>query len=389
MSFDEFINREGTRSIKLDFRERLFGRKDVIPLWVADMDFAVPQAVQKVMQHRLDHPIYGYSHLPPSFYEAIQKWLLRRFNWETDRSWIEYSPGVVPNLGFAVQALTKIGEGVIIQPPVYPPFFGVIRNSGRNIVENPLKETKDGYEIDFDHFEQLASRPENRLLLLCHPHNPVGRVWTKEELLQLGDLCLRNNITVVSDEIHADLVLYDNKHIPFASLSEELANITISCMAPSKTFNLAGLNTSYMIVPNEELLNAVKSQIQSLHLNMGNVFGGLALETAYNECEGWLEEVISYLEVNCDLVIQYINDFLPEVKITKPEATYLLWLDFRAWNMTTTQLKDFMVNKAGLGLNDGFTYGKEGRGFMRMNIASSRSLLDKALHQLKEARKSL
>ncbi|ASB50768.1 MalY/PatB family protein [Alkalitalea saponilacus] len=385
--FDTILNREETRSIKLEYRERLYGSSDVIPLWVADMDFAAPPAVQEAIVNRTKHPIYGYTNRPKPFFEAIQNWLSRRFNWEVDQSWIEFSPGVVPNLGLAVQAFTKPGEGVIIQPPVYPPFFGVVKDFDREVVENPLIEQQEGYYVmDYDHLEEVASKPENKLLLLCHPHNPVGRVWTTEELIRMGEICKKHNVIIISDEIHCDLVLYGNKHIPLATISPELAEITLTCMAPSKTFNLAGFSTSYMISSNPDLLKAARAQVMGYHLHMGNTFGALALEAAYNHSEYWLEELIDYIEGNMDFVTDFIKTEMPEVKARKPEATYLLWMDFRSWKMKSTELKNFMVNEAGLGLNDGVTFGKEGRGFMRMNLASPRSVIEKAMTQMKSAR---
>ncbi len=385
--FDEIINREGTRAIKLEYRERLFGKDDVIPLWVADMDFAAPPAVSEALSKRMEHPILGYTNRPDAFFKSIMGWLKRRFDWEVDPSWIEFSPGVVPNLGLAVQAFTQPGEGVIIQPPVYPPFFGVVRDFNREVVENPLKETEDGFVIDFDHFEEVCSKPENKLFLLCHPHNPVGRVWTPEELKIMGDICIRNKVIIISDEIHADLVLFGHQHRPLATLSPQIADITVTCMAPSKTFNLAGLSTSYMIASNSELLKAMRGQVLGYHLHMGNTFGALALEAAYNESEAWLEELKTYLEDNYNLVLEYLEKYLPEVKVPRLEATYLLWMDFRAWGMNQSELKRFMAQKAGLGLNDGNTFGREGRGFMRMNLASPRSVIAEAMQRIIDARK--
>ncbi len=385
--FDEIINREGTRALKLEYRERLFGKDDVLPLWVADMDFAAPPAVRAALNKRMEHPILGYTNRPNAFFKSIMGWLKRRFDWEVDQSWIEFSPGVVPNLGLAVQAFTKQGEGVIVQPPVYPPFFGVVRDFDREVVENPLKETEEGYVMDFDHFEKVCSAPENKLFLLCHPHNPVGRVWTPDELLKMGEICRRNQVTIISDEIHADLVLFGHQHRPLATISPEIADITVTCMAPSKTFNLAGLSTSYMISSNPELLKAMRGQVLGYHLHMGNTFGALALEAAYNESEAWLEELKTYLEGNYNLVLEYLEKHLPEVKVPRLEATYLLWMDFRAWGLNQNELKNFMAQNAGLGLNDGNTFGREGRGFMRMNLASPRSVIEEAMQRMVDARK--
>lgn len=387
--FNQIINREGTQAIKLEFRKRNFGSEQVIPLWVADMDFAVPPAVQEALCQRVNHPIYGYTHRDELFFGAITGWLKRRFSWEVDPSVIEFSPGVVPNLGLAVQALTNPGEGVVIQPPVYPPFFGVVKDFGRKVVENPLLKTDTGYVMDFDHLDKVTSDVDTRLLLLSHPHNPVGRVWTEKELIQLGQICLKNNVVIVSDEIHCDLTLFGHQHKPLASLSPELAQITLTCMAPSKTFNLAGFSTSYMIAENRELLQKVKALLYAYHLHMGNTFGAVALEAAYNRSEEWLEALKKYLEDNVMLVRDFLASHLPEVKFHLPEATYLLWLDFSAWQMTATELKQFIIEKAGLGLNDGPSFGVQGTGYQRMNVASPTPVIQKALEQLYEARKAI
>lgn len=385
--FDQIIDREGTRALKLEKRSLLFGTNDVLPLWVADMDFAAAPAIQKALKQRMEHPIYGYTVRPTAFFEAIQSWNKRRHNWEIAQEWIEFTPGVVPSLGLAVQAFTQAGEGVIVQPPVYPPFFGVVRDFDRKVVENPLKANADNYyEIDFAHFEEVCAQPENKLFLLCHPHNPVGRVWTPEELQRMGEICVRHGVVIISDEIHCDLTLFGHVHRPLATLSPEIADITVTCMAPSKTFNLAGYSTAYLVVTNAELLKAMRKQIFGLHLHMGNVLGATALEAAYNESEDWLDELRSYLEGNITLVADFLKAHLPEVKMHLPEATYLLWLDFRAWDMKQNDLKKFMVEQAGLGLNDGLTFGSEGRGFMRLNVASPRALIQQALEQLKAAR---
>jgi cystathionine beta-lyase len=386
-NFDEIIDRAHTRALKVDKCSVLFNRKDVLPLWVADMDFAAPPAVQKALQERIEHPIYGYTVRPESFFDSIREWQERRHNWSVENSWIEFSPGVVPSLALSVQAFTQPGEGVIIQPPVYPPFFSVINDFKRKVVENNLVEKGDHYEIDFDHFETVAADDNNKLFLLCHPHNPVGREWREDELLRMGEICVRHNVIVISDEIHCDLTLFDHEHIPLATMSPSIADITVTCMAPSKTFNLAGFSTSYFIASNTRLLKAMRQQLFGYHLHMGNTFGALALEAAYNHSEEWLDELREYLEGNVMLVHNFLGEHLPEVKMVMPEATYLLWLDFRAWNMSQPDLKYFMAEKAELGLNDGSTFGRLGVGFMRMNVASPRRIVEKALIQLRDARK--
>lgn len=387
-NFDKIVDRENTRALKLERRKLLFNNENVIPLWVADMDFEIAPAIQNAIKKRINHPVFGYSVRPDDFLTTIQNWQLKQYNWQIDTNWIEFSPGVVPSLGIAVQAFTQPGEGVIIQPPIYPPFFGVVKDFDRKVVENPLKETENGYEIDFDHFEEVASDPNNRLFLLCHPHNPVGRVWKEEELRKLGEICVRHNVIIISDEIHCDLTLFGHKHIPLASISKEISDNTVTCMSPSKTFNLAGFSTAYIIASNSLLLKEMRKYILGNHLHMGNTFGALALEAAYDESDEWHKELIAYIEANAKYVKEFFENNISEVKVADLQATYLMWLDFRAWGMRASQLREFMANKAGIGLNDGLTFGKCGEGFMRLNIASPRKVLETALEKLVEANKN-
>jgi cystathionine beta-lyase len=389
MDFDKKIDRAGTEALKLEFRKNVFGSEEVLPLWVADMDFAVPEAVSQAICERAKHPIYGYTSRGDTFFSAIAGWLKRQHNWETEPGWIEYTPGVVPTLVLAVQAFTKPGDKVVIQPPVYPPFFNVIKDHEREVVENPLVNTPEGYQMDFDHLEQVVADPAVKLMLFCHPHNPVGRVWERAELERLGEICLRHKVLVVSDEIHADLTLNGYVHLPMASLSRELAANTITCMAPSKTFNIAGLNTSYIVVPNRELMVSMKEQIQAFHLFTGNMFGAVALEAAYKYGGSWLEQLKVYIQGNIDLVLSFLAKEMPEVKAHRPQATYLMWLDFSAWKMAPSALKKFIIEEARLGLNDGPAFGTRGEGFQRLNVASSREVIMKALTQLLAARNTL
>ncbi|TAJ12429.1 putative C-S lyase [Marinilabiliaceae bacterium JC017] len=387
--FDTPVNREGTKAYKLELREKYFGSNEVLPLWVADMDFSAPPAVCEAIQARAAHNIYGYTIRTKEFNEAIKNWLMRRHNWSVENSWIEYSPGVVPALTFSIMSFTMPGDGVIIQTPVYPPFYSVVKDNDRKVVKNPLVQENGSYRMNFEELEILTAKPENKVLILCNPHNPLGRVWTKDELETLGDICHRNNVLVLSDEIHSDLMLFGNKHTPFASVNEQMANNSITFMAPSKTFNIAGFNTSYVVASNSRLLNGYRQVLNKLHLNMGHVFSEVILETAYNEGEDWLGELISYLEANARFVVDFINENMPEVKVKLPHATFLTWLDFRSWGWSQKDLVAFLVNKAGVGLNDGVSFGVEGEGFMRMNIASPRSVIKKALEQIFNARKEL
>lgn len=387
MNFDHITDREGTNALKLEFREKLFGRPDVLPLWVADMDFRAPEAVTEAVQKRAAHPLYGYTIRDEAFYDAIVKWLKKRHQWEIDPKWTEYMPGVVPTLNLAIHAFSEPGDKIVIQPPVYPPFFDVVRDHGRKIEENPLVNTSEGYRIDFEHLEKVTAGSDVKMLLFCHPHNPVGRVWREEELRQLGSICLKNNVLIISDEIHADLTLYGHKHLPLATLSGELAEQTITCMAPSKTFNIAGFSTSYIVAPNKKLLNIMRRKLHAWHLHTGNMFGTEALKAAYLQGEPWLDELLGYIQGNTDYVLDFLNSHMPEVKAHRPEATYLMWLDFSAWNMPSVKLKRFIVEKAGLGLNDGPTFGKQqGEGFQRLNVASPRKVIEQAMKNLLKAR---
>jgi cystathionine beta-lyase len=353
------------------------------------MDFSAPELVIEAVKSRADHPLYGYTVRDDAFYQSIVKWQKENHNWEPSVEWIEYMPGVVPTLILAIQAFTKTGDKIVIQPPVYPPFFDVIKDHGRIIEENPLVDTSDGYQINFEHLDEITSASHVKMFILCNPHNPVGRVWSLDELKMIGDICLKNNVLIVSDEIHADLALFDHNHIPLATISEELANNSITCMAPSKTFNIAGLNTSYIICPNKKIINAMRRKLHAYHLHTGNMFGAEALKAAYNFGKPWLKELLLYIQGNVDYVLDFIKTNMPEIVVHKPEATYLLWLDFSAWGMSSVKLRHFIVEKAGLGLNDGVSFGKQGQGFQRLNVASSRIVIKQAMEQLLQARNTL
>lgn len=387
MDFDKKIDRTGTNALKLEFRNRVFGTNDVIPLWVADMDFAVPEVVSEAIQKRARHPVFGYTARDDAFYIAIKEWIEKQHDWEISSDWLEYMPGVVPTLILAIQAFSNPGDKVVIQPPVYPPFFDVIKDHDRVITENPLVNTSEGYRMDFDHLQEVTADPKVKILLLCHPHNPVGRVWTRDELVKMGQICLENDVLVVSDEIHADLVHKGHKHIPFASLRDDFASNSVTCMAPSKTFNIAGLNTSYIIAPDEKIRRAMQKQLQAYHLFTGNMFGAEALKAAYTSGKPWLNELLEYLQGNIDYVMDFVADKMPEVKIHKPEATYLMWLDFSSWGLSDVKLRKFIIEKAGIGLNYGPTFGKkQGENFHRLNVASSRQVIKEAMERLLEAR---
>lgn len=382
--FDTIIDRRNTGAIKYDFRNKLFGTEDVIPMWVADMEFPVPDFITRALRDRVDHPIYGYTQRTDTFYEAVRSWISRRHQWNIDKDWITFTPGVVPALNIAVQVYTQPQDKIIIQPPVYFPFFSAIKNHNRQILRNPLKLHNGRYYMDLEDLEQKID-DQTRMLILCSPHNPGGNVWTKEELKALAELCTRHNILIISDEIHSDLVYPGHKHIPTASLSSEIAQNTVTFTSASKTFNLAGLSTAVMITPNTTLQNQFASVTRQMHLSFGNIFGNVATEAAFNNGDQWVEELMTYLQGNHQLAASYFEERIPYIEMIPLEGTYLLWLDCRQLGLNNKDLKNFMVHEAGLGLSDGPMFGTEGSGFQRMNIACPRSKLRQALNQLEEA----
>ncbi len=383
-NFDEIILRENTSSVKYDLRKKIFGREDVIPLWVADMDFASPEFVRQALRKRIDHPIFGYTFIQKEFYNSIIKWFFRRHSWNIKREWISFTPGIVPALNLAVMAFTKPGEKIIVQPPVYFPFYSAIKNNNRRIIYNQLEEKNGKYEMNLiDLGKKIDST--TKLMLLCHPHNPAGREWEPDILEKLIHICNKNNIIILSDEIHSDLMLHGKKHIPLATLSKSAEKISITCISSSKTFNLAGLACSALIIPEPNLKKLMDKVIDQVHIGMGNLFGLIASEAAYEKGEEWLEQLLNYLGGNLDLIQNFFRTRLPMIKFHVPEATYMIWLDFRELGLTKKQLSDLLVQKAMLGLNEGSTFGPGGNGFQRLNFALPRAILLKALEQLEKA----
>ncbi|WP_416829165.1 MalY/PatB family protein [Ectobacillus polymachus] len=381
----EYVNnRYHTASVKWDGLENIFGVSDVLPMWVADMDFLSPAPIIEALKNQAAHGIFGYTLLTDSYYHSIVNWMERRHSWKIDKDWIVYSPGVVPALSFIMQAFTNPGDKVIIQTPVYPPFHSVVKDQGCDLIVNPLRFQNSTYEMDFDDLEAKIDK-NVKLFILCSPHNPIGRVWTKEELTKLADICVRHNILIVSDEIHADLVYEKHAHTPLAMISEEIKNQSIICTAPSKTFNIAGLHSANVIIPNKKLRTKFSNMIQRYHLGSISPFGLVATEAAYNEGEEWLDNCLQYMKENIDYVVDYINKNIPELHVTIPEGTYLLWIDFRNLGMEPKQLAEFLLKEAKLALSDGSSFGKDGEGFMRMNIACSHEIVEKAMRQLKTA----
>ena len=382
--FDEIVNRENTACYQYDLRKKYFGTDDVIPMWVADMDFKTPAFITEAIKKRLGHEILGYTFRSDSFYESIIKWLKTRHGWEIKRDWIEFSPGIVPALNLAVLAYTNPGDKIVVQPPVYFPFFSAIKNHNRIVVNNPLKLKGGRYYMDYN---DLKSKIDSRvkMIFLCSPHNPTGNVWTEEELVELADVCLNNNMLILSDEIHSDLVFNGHKHIPVATLGKEIAGNTITCIAPSKTFNLAGLSASVVISSNKKIIHKFRDILDHIHVGSGNIFGNIAAEAAYNFGYSWLEQLMAYLQDNLKFVINYFHENIPLIRPVIPEATYLLWLDCRKLGMPGQQLKKFFIDKAKLGLSDGPIFGKGGAGFQRMNIACPREKINMALQRLNKA----
>ncbi len=388
-NFDKIIHRENTNSVKYDLRKHFFNKEDVLPMWVADMDFETPVFIREAIQKRAEHPIYGYSIKPDSYFHAITSWLKTRHQWDIQQEEIFFSPGVVPGFTLAILAYSKPGDQVVVQPPVYFPFFQAVEDTGRKLLHNQLLEEDNYYKIDFKDLEEKLSDPKTRLLLISSPHNPVGRVWSVEELNKMMELCIKYDVLLLSDEIHADLVFKPHKHTPSAVVSELAKDHCVTFMAPSKTFNMAGLSTSFLIIQNEELKKKYEAILSAYHLGLGNVFGNEGLEAAFNQGAPWLDQLMDYLQKNVDLVADFFNNEFPEITILKPEATYLLWLNCKSLHLNDEELNDFFINKAELGLNRGSVFGSGGEGYMRMNIACPKSTLEKALHQLKLAKKNL
>ena len=382
--FDEIIDRRNTNSFKYDYRREYFGREDVIPMWVADMDFRTPDFIMKAIRDRTRHEVLGYSLRPGSFYQAVIDWYATRQGWEIEKDWILFSPGIVAALSMAVRAFTKEGDRVIVQPPVYHPFFSVITDNGRKILYNKLIEENGKYRMDLVGLKKSLD-PGVKLLLLSHPHNPAGRAWKREELTELAGIGQESNITVISDEIHSDLVFSPHKHIPFHTLGEEIAMNTVTCVAPSKTFNIAGLSSSIVVIRNEKLRAEFNHELSAGHLYMGNIFGSVALEAAFRDGHDWLDQLMDYLKGNLDLLSGFLHSEIPAIRMSPVEATYMAWLDMRSLGLSKRGLRDFMIHKAGIGCNDGPTFGPGGEGFQRLNFACPRPLLRTALDQLKQA----
>ena len=387
--FDKVIDRTGTNAVKLEALQRLYGRTDLLPLWVADMDFETPAFITEALRKRLEHSLFGYTEEPKEYWPVVTDWIASHHGWKVEQEWMTYIPGIVKGIGLVVNFFVKEDEKVIIQPPVYHPFRLTPQGNGRQVVYNPLREEADGtYSMDFENLEQVADE-KCRVLLLSNPHNPGGVVWNRETLVRLADFCYKHHILVVSDEIHCDMSLWGNRHIPFASVSAEAAACSITFGAPSKTFNIAGIVSSYAIVPNEEIRRPFYRWLEANELNEPTLFAPIATIAAFSQGEQWRQEMLRYIEGNIRLVMEYCSVHIPQVKALCPQASFLVWLDCRGLELNHEQLVDLFVNQAHLALNDGEMFGPGGEGFMRMNVASPRSVIRQALEQLAEAVRTL
>lgn len=382
-NFDELVDRTHSNSVKYDGRTGYFGKADLLPLWVADMDFRTPDFIVDAIRKRTEHEIFGYTMRGDGYHQAIVNWLKRRHNWAIKPEWISFSPGVVAGLTLAIEGLSNPGDGVIVQPPVYFPFFDSVNGTGRKLIENPLRIENGRYYFDFDDLKRKIT-PETRLLLLSNPQNPGGMAWTKDELKELAGICIDNKILIISDEIHSDLIFDGHQFTPLAGISDEIAQNCVICMAASKTFNTAGLTTSFLIIPNRRHWAAYEREMRLPHLHMGNIFGTVALEAAYTHGDEYVTQLMEYVQGNYYFLEEFFNQHLPEVKVMRPEATFLIWLDFSAFGLTDEKLHKKLID-AGVGLSRGNQFGKQGSGFMRMNIGCPRSILEEALSKIEKA----
>ena len=390
-NFDKIINRKGTNCLKYDYAVERGKPADVLPLWVADMDFTVSEEITKSLHAAVDHGIYGYTQPKDAYYNAITNWMEKNHNWKTKREWIMKTPGVVFALGAAVKAFTKPGDAVLIQNPVYYPFTNIIRDNDRRVIDNTLvyekrvTEGKSQYSIDYEDFERKIVQEHIKLFILCNPHNPVGRVWTREELQQLGEICLRHHVIVVSDEIHNDFVYPGFEHTVFANVDPRFTEFTVTCTAPSKTFNLAGLQISNIFISNETLREAFQKEIDKIGYDEPNALGAVACEAAYRGGQEWLDQLRAYLLENLNFLRAYLQEKLPQIHLVEPEGTYLVWLDCSELGISGKELDQFIVEKAGLWLDGGAMFGPSGADFQRVNIACPRATLELALDKLKAA----
>lgn len=387
-NFDKIIDRTNNFSAKWSEMNKNFGTNNLLPMWVADMDFLTAPCVMEALKDRLEQGIFGYTTRPSSYNESIVNWLDNRFSWKINQEWLMFSPAVITSISLLIQNLTQKNDKIMIQEPVYSPFHSIVESNERSLVISPLVKLDDGsYVMDYEDIE--AKIKDVKVFILCNPHNPVGRVWTREELTRLGEICLKHNVLIISDEIHSDIILKNHKHTPFASISKEFSENTITCMAPTKTFNLAGLQSSFLVISNPYYYEVMDKAFSILDIKRNNAFSLVATEAAYNCGEDWLYELIKYIEDNVDFAIDYIKNHMPQLKVKKPEGTYLLWVDFSNLNVDKKDLKNALINKGRIALSDGSSFGIGGDGYYRINLACPRSMVLEGLKRIEFAIKSL
>lgn len=383
--FDQVIDRSGSGDVMHEALQSRWGRKDLLPMWVADMDFAVCPAIIAALRKRLEHPILGYTVLPADYKTAIQDWIFTHHQWKVEKDWINFIPGIVKGLGMVLNVFTKPGDHVIIQPPVYHPFRLVPQGNGRKVVFNRLRRNPDGsYSMDFDDLERVYDE-HCKIFILCNPHNPAGICWDRNTLVRLADFCYDHHLLVVSDEIHCDMALFGNKHIPFASVSEKAASNSITFQAPTKTFNIAGIITSHSIIPNPEIRGEFYRWVNTNELAGPHIFAPIATIAAFRYGEQWRKQMLAYVEDNIRFVEKYCAEHIPGIRPLRPQASFLVWLDCRSLGLTHDQLLDLFIDKAHLALNDGEMFGPGGEGFMRLNVGCPRSIIERGLNQLSRA----
>lgn len=383
--FDTIIDRRGTSAVKYEGLDAFFGRHDVSPMWIADLDFAVCPDIVAALRRRLDHPILGYYACPDTYWDALAQWLFRRHDLRVEREQMTFIPGVVKGIAYCVNYFTHIGDKVLIQPPVYFPFRVVVEGNGRQIVENPLKFDGRRYTMDLDGLEECIEAEKPRMMILCNPHNPIGIQWKSDTLARVAEICRRNDVIVVSDEIHGDLMINRRRHIPFIDVSEDAGIVGIMLGAPSKTFNIPGLVSSWMIIRNEKLRKDFYHWLEVNEFSAPMMISIVGAEEAYRHGERWLDEMLVYIEENIDYAVNFVEKYIPGVSIVRPEASFLLWVNFRGLNLSQDELMNLLLDKAHIALNDGTMFGQQGRGFARLNVGCPRSVLTDALEHLRKA----
>lgn len=383
-NFDEIIDRHNTDAIKIERCKALFGTEDVLPLWVADMDFKTPDFIIEAVKKRCEHPIFGYSKFPNGMFPAMINWIEKLHGWKVEKNWLGFVPGIVSGISFAIDAYTSEGDEIIVQPPVYYPFMDVVNKAGRNLVYNPLKKTDNQFEMDLVDLKAKITN-KTKMLIMSNPHNPGGKIWSAETLRELAEICYNHNILVISDEIHSDITLYGNKHVTFATVSENAAKNSVTFIAPTKTFNMPGLVSSAFVISDSTLRKKYVTYLEKIEQTGGNIFAYAATQAAYEQGEDWRKQMLQYVEGNIDYIIDFLKNNIPQIKPMKPQATYLVWLDCKDLGMETDELHKFFSHKAGIGLNKGTAFGPGGEYHLRLNAACPRSILETAMLQLQKA----